>query len=106
MSVKVCTTAVGLSSANANGSLDGRNKDLAIAHLSGTRSALNRRNDLVRLLRGDKINPDLRHKAECMLSAAVNLRGSLLLTESLDLSHNHALHAESHLQAPPLVELE
>src|SRR5258705_8039993 len=29
---------VGLSSANANGSLDGRNKDFTVAHLSGSRS--------------------------------------------------------------------
>ena len=35
------------------------------------------------------------HKAECILGAAVNLRVSLLLTESLDLSHGQALHAES-----------
>jgi hypothetical protein len=94
---------VGLSSANANGSLDGRS---TVAQLSGSRTVLNRRNDLVRLLRGNKINPDLRHKADCMRSAAANLRVSLLLTESLDLSRGHALHAESRSHAPPLVELE
>jgi hypothetical protein len=69
---------------------------LPVAHLSGSRSVLNRRNDLVRLLRGvNKINPDLRHKAECILGAAVNLRVSRLLTESLDLSHGQPLLAES-----------
>jgi hypothetical protein len=41
-----------------------------------------------------------------MLGAVVNLRVCLLLTESLDLSHGHALHAESRWYAPPLVELE
>jgi hypothetical protein len=98
---------VGRSSANANGSLDGRNKDLTVAQLSGSRSVLNRRNDLVRLLRGgNKINPDLRHKAERMRSAAANLRVSLLLTESLGFSRGHALHADSRSHAPPLVELE
>jgi hypothetical protein len=95
---------VGLSSANANGSPDGRNKDLTVANLSGSRSVLNRRNDLVRLLRGDnKINPDLRHKAECILGAAVNLR--VLLTASLDLSHGQALRAESRKYALPASSL-
>jgi hypothetical protein len=97
---------VGLSSANANGSIDGQNKDVTVAQLSGSRSVLNRRNDLVRLLRGDKINPDLPHKADCMRNAEANLRMSLLLTESLGLSRGHALHDERRSHAPPLVELE
>jgi hypothetical protein len=97
---------VGLSSANANGSLDGRNKDVTVAQMSGSRSVLNHRNVPVRLPGGHKINPDLRYKAECMRSAAANLRVSLLLTESLDLSHGHAVRAESRSYAPPLVELE
>jgi hypothetical protein len=98
---------VGLSSANANGSLDWRNKDLTVADLSDSRSVLYRRNDLVRLLRGDhKINPDLRQKTDCILGAAINLRVSLLSAESLHLSHGHALQAESRQRALYLVELE
>jgi len=93
---------VGLSSANANGPLDGRNKDVTVAHLSGSRSVLNRRYDLVRLLRGDKINPDLRH----IFGAEVNLRVSVLLTESLDPSDGQALRAESRQDALPRLELE
>jgi len=62
---------------------------------SDSRSVSYRRNDLVRLPRGDhKINPDLRHKADCVLGAAINLRVPLLSAESLDLSHGHASHAE------------
>jgi hypothetical protein len=63
-------------------------KDLVLAHLSRSRSGLNRRNDLVvPQLRGDnKINPDHRHKADSMLGAAVNsprLNGSRLAAVSL-----------------------
>src|SRR6266568_2457181 len=103
----LCSRFVRLSGANANGALDWRNEDLAVAHLSGSCGILYRRNNPVCLLRGDhKINPDLRHKVHGILGAAINLRVSLLSAESLDLGHGHALHAENRQRAPHLVELE
>jgi hypothetical protein len=79
---------VGLSGADANGALDWRNEDLAVAHLSGSCGILYRRNNSVRLLRGDhKINPDFLHKVHGILGAAINLRVSLLSAESVDLGH-------------------
>src|ERR1035438_4265000 len=81
--------------AYADGFVDARQKNLAVADLAGARGIGDRCNRLVhQAVRHDGLNLHLGEKIDRVLAAAIELGMSLLSSVTADLGYGHALHSD------------